>query len=218
MRNLIECNNVIPQILIITGETDTASIIAEYASRLSVSSSYITTVAPEKEELVMEQIQNLHTMTRFATTNPMLIAISGLDKSSIEVQNMLLKTLEELAERYIFLLFVESPERLASTIRSRCLVRSHVPAKEENKKKSTVSPADHFSFALNSDTTREQALKKIDDYLEQSLMNSVPFLKYVLKIRSLIINNNVDPGMGLDSILLFHLKHSTMKDRHETSK
>lgn len=218
MRNLIECNNVIPQIFIITGEMDAASITAEYASRLSVSPSYIMTILPEKDELVVEQIQNLHTMTRFSTTKPMLIAISGLDKSGIEVQNMLLKTLEELAERYIFLLFVESVERLASTIRSRCLVRSLVPAKEENNKKTAVSPADHFSFALNSETTREQALQKIDDFLRRSSVQSMPFMKHVLKTRSLIMNNNVDPGMGLDSILLFYLKHSTMKGRHEISK
>lgn len=217
MRNLIECNNVIPQILIIKNGMDMAAIQAEYASRLSVPVSYITTIAPEKEELTVDQIQDLHKMTRFSTTGPMLITLLGVDKSSIEVQNMLLKTLEELSDRYIFLLFVESVERLASTIRSRCFVRSLVSLEQESKK-TIISPADHFAFALNSETSREQAIKKIDDYLKQSLIQSVPFIKHVLKIRSLIMNNNVDPGMGLDSILLFYLKHSTMKDRHETSK
>lgn len=215
MRNLIECNNVIPQILIIAGETDPVSITAEYASRFSIPLSYVTIVAPEKEELIVGQIQNLHMLTRFSTTRPMLIAIVGLDKSSIEVQNMLLKTLEELAERYIFLLFVESVECLVSTIRSRCLVRSLISTKEDDNKKLMLSPADHFSFALNVDTTKEQALQKIDDYLKRSSVQSMSFMKHVLKIRSLIMNNNVDPGMGLDNILLFYLKHSTINKKYE---
>lgn len=218
MRNLIECNNVIPQIIVITQEMQTADIIADYATRFAVSPSYITTIAPEKEELTVEQIRELHAMTRFSTTTPTLVAISALDKSSAEVQNMLLKTLEELSERYIFLLFVESVERLTETIRSRCLIRSLVPLSKNLIKKEAISPVDYFSFAKNSEVTREGAIQRIDDYLGQSLVHSLEFTKHLLKIRSLIANNNVDPGMGLDSILLFSLKHSTMKDRHETSK
>lgn len=218
MRNLIECNNVIPQIIVITKEIGSADIIADYARQFSVSSSYIETISPEKEELTVEQIRDLHQMTSLATTKPTLIAIMALDKSSAEVQNMLLKTLEELSDRYIFLLFVESVERLAATIRSRCLIRSLVPLKKDNGKKKEVSPADYFDFGKNSEMTREDAIKKIDSYLMQSQVSSLEFMKHLLKTRSLIENNNVDPGMGLDSILLFSLKHSTMKDRHETSK
>lgn len=218
MRNLIECNNVIPQIIVINNETETKDIVHDYAERFSVSPVHITTITPEKEELTVEQIRDLHLMTRFSTTNPTLIAIFALDESSAEVQNMLLKTLEELSERYIFLLFVKSIERLAATIRSRCLVRSLVPPQAQMMQKTEISPVEYFSFANNSETTREDAIKKIDDYLIRSSINSVECMKHILKIRSLIANNNVDPGMGLDSILLFCSKHSTMKDRYETSK
>lgn len=190
----------------------------EYAHRFSVSPIHITTITPEKDELTVDQIRDLHKMTRFSTTEPILISIAALDASSIEVQNMLLKTLEELSERYIFLLFVKSVERLAATIRSRCLIRSLVPPQVDSVMKSEISPVEYFSFANNSETSREDALQRIDDYLTRSTVNTVEFMKHLLKTRSLIANNNVDPGMGLDSILLFSLKHSTMKDRHETSK
>ncbi len=217
MRNLIECNNVIPNIIVITNETQIEQVISSRSELRSIPETHITRIFPEKEELTVEQIKELGQMTRLSSTQASLISIVGLDFSSGEVQNMLLKSLEELTDRFEFLIFVYHPDRLLPTIKSRCtLINLHKPAPLVIKK--NISLSEFFSFTTNSDIARELAIQKIDDYLAHAILNDMSTTKHILRIRSLIENNNVDPAMGLDSILLFSLKHSTIKDIHETKK
>ena len=217
MRNLIECNNVIPNIVVITNQQQIEQVISEHRNSKSLSESSITRIVPIKEELTVDQVKELGLMTRLASSDPSLIAIIGLDLSSAEVQNMLLKSLEELSERFEFLIFANYPDRLLPTIRSRCTTVFLDKPSFVNKKRDIVC-SDYFSLSSNSDISREEALKKIDIFLLEAILTNILTLKHILHIRSLVENNNIDPAMGLDSILLFSLKHSTIKDIHETKK
>lgn len=217
MRNLIECNNVIPNIVVITNQQQIEQVISEQCVLKSLPEASVIRIVPTKEELTVDQIKELGLATRLSTSNPSLIAIVGLDLSSAEVQNMLLKSLEELSERFEFLIFANYPDRLLPTIRSRCTTVFLDKPFFTNKKKE-MSCSEYFSFSSNSDISREEALKKINIYLSEAIIVKMSVLKHILHVRSLIENNNIDPAMGLDSILLFSFKHSTMKDIHETKK
>ena len=213
MRNLIECNNVIPTIFIVSENTPIEKYIAECAELYHVESSYITQVIPEKEELTVDQIKELSQLTRYSSTHPSLIALVGLDRSSAEVQNMLLKTLEEISERYYFILFVRTLDSVFPTIRSRCTITNNI--KHSNhlfEKRIDIDGAEYFSLHSNSDISREEAIKKIDTFLQTAIVNSLDTISHILHTRSLIQNNNVDPAMGLDNILLFFQKHSIIKN------
>ena len=159
MRNLIECNNVIPNIVVITNQQQIEQVISEHRNSKSLSESSITRIVPIKEELTVDQVKELGLMTRLASSDPSLIAIIGLDLSSAEVQNMLLKSLEELSERFEFLIFANYPDRLLPTIRSRCTTVFLDKPSFVNKKRDIVC-TDYFSLSSNSDISREEALKK----------------------------------------------------------
>jgi len=137
----------------------------------------------------------------------------GVDDSSSEVQNALLKSLEEDAERITFLLVVKNPSRVLSTIRSRCtLIYNHLSSLALKTEKETPV---HFSFAENSEVNKETAVQRIDLYIQSSKVRDVATLAHILSIRSLIIDNNMNPVLALDEILLFLTKNSTIKERHE---
>jgi len=217
MRNLIECNNVIPNIIVISDVEQIEQVISSRSKQKAISEAYITRIFPEKEELVVNQIKQLGALTRLSSAQLSLISIVGLDFSSDEVQNKLLKSLEELSERFEFLIFVYHPERLLPTIKSRCAI-VNLCKPVSVIKNSEIAPTVFFSFSSNSDISRELAIQKIDDFLSHAILKDLQSVKHILHIRSLIENNNVDPSMGLDSILLFLTKHSTMKHIHETKK
>jgi len=208
---------VIPNIFVISNAEQIEEVVSSRSKQESIPEAYITRIFPEKEELVVDQIKELSLITRLSSAQLSLISIVGLDYSSDEVQNKLLKSLEELSERFEFLIFVYHPERLLSTIKSRCSIINLNKTHALSKGNETPA-ADFFSFQSNTEISRESAIQKIDEFLSHAILKDVQSVKHILHIRSLIENNNVNPSMGLDSILLFFMKHSTIKHKHETKK
>ena len=210
---MIECNNVIPKIISVTDLEDVDVIISEFAVQQAIDPAFRIIIKPEKDELTVEQIHLMQKDIQVAFSKPVLVALQGVDNSSSEVQNSLLKCLEEDNERIQFLLLVTTPSRLLSTIRSRCGSIDTVFISSGAKQVAIYSEI--FSFQKNSDATKEVAITRIDQYIQSPLLKKSRDLKYILNIRKLIIDNNMNPVLALDAILIFLSKPSTIKITHE---
>ncbi len=217
---------MIPHIIEINSYTQVEATIKEYAHLFSVDDFHIVRTVPEKGELLLSQIKDVQSTLSFSHDAIRLITLEGVDNSSDEVQNALLKMLEEMNEKVLFILPVIEPQRLLPTIVSRCTFvskRTHdatvrppflpflqlTDAKELKKNMNKVS-----SFS------KEEALQFIEEILG-SLPSHAPFasrnhIKHILTMRRLIVNNNVNHILGLDSILIFLSQQGTMKATHET--
>jgi hypothetical protein len=171
-------------------------------------------VRPEKEELTVDQIHLLRKDLQVAFSKKVLVVLIGVDNSSTEVQNSLLKFLEEDSPRIEFLIPVLNPVRLTTTILSRCTLLES--AHEMNRQNDTQGDSTlAFSYQSNSDVSKEEAVEKIDSYIQSSSLRSNKILSYLLTIRKLIIDNNMNPVLALDSILIFLSKTSTMNLIHD---
>lgn len=176
----------------------------------------IVTISPEKKELSIDQIRQLKRDIQTVPGNTRLIIIEGLDVSGHETQNALLKILEEQTEHNQFLFPVSSFGGVLPTIQSRCKLISAV------KQSSTVRPETaHFiekvlssknsSFLgdeLATGISREDAITLLDEllrYFHKKLSEkSIPpsTLKQIIKTKSLLQNNNLNPQLTIDSTLL----------------
>lgn len=210
---MIECNNVIPKIIQINASDNIDEIISQYAKRSGISSSHRIVVVPEKEELTVEQIHLFQKDIQVSFSALVLVVLVGVDNSSSEVQNSLLKCIEEESERISFLFLVKNPTRLVPTIVSRCATVELVPQTHSIEKKEDFKEL--FSLSQNSESTKEEAVNKIDRFLMYSSLTDSSVLRHALTIRKLITDNNMNPVLALDHILIFLSKTSTMKAVNE---
>lgn len=199
---------MIPQILSITEDDAIEAIIAQFALNNAIDPAYRIIVQPEKDELTVEQIHLLQKDIQVSFSKKVLVVLCGVDRSSAEVQNSLLKCLEEDGERIQFLLLVRSPARLLSTIVSRCAIAEtkNAPVPHRTEGEDTL-----LSFQKNSDATKDEAIKRIDEFIQSPSLRKSDILRYLLNIRKLIIDNNMNPVLALDTILIFLSKPSTIK-------
>jgi len=212
---LIECNTVIPKIITINAGENSESVIVHYGDLLHIQKSHRIVVVPEKEELTVEQIHLMQKDIQVAFSQMVLVALIDVDASSVEVQNSLLKCLEEDSERIQFLFIIHNSLRLLPTILSRCSLEDF--RKISSKRVNDAISLDFISFQNNSDTKKEDSIKKIDQLLESSpsIIKDQKTLRYVLQMRNLIVDNNMNPVSALDAILIFLSKTATIKGAHE---
>ena len=200
---------MIPKI-ITTNEGDSdEEIILRFATQEGIDLSHRVIVRPEKDELTLDQIHLMQKDIQVIFSKKLLVVFLAVDNSSNEVQNSLLKCLEEDSDRIQFLFLVRNPTRLVSTILSRCTVIEHKVVQKQSE--IMANGHDLFSFVKNSDISKNEAVERIDTFLLSKSMHTQKLLCHVLKIRKLILDNNMNPVLGLDSILLFLSKTSTMK-------
>ena len=204
---------MIPQIQHISKTENRDELIANFARQHSVLPAQIIRLIPEKEELTLDAIHQLQKDIQVQFAGTILVAIEGLDFASAEVQNALLKSLEETSERIAFLFLVSNPARIIPTILSRCTVTKIGEDVASQAPPEILDPI--FSFEHNSETTKEAALQKIDHYIQYEKQITTSALSHILHMRKLITDNNLNPVLALDSVLIFLSKSGTMNVKHE---
>ncbi len=219
MRNLVECNIMMPKIIIIHDEREGEKAIQHIIAENKISPSHVLILKPDKEELRIEQVRQMQKDVQVSFSKRLLVVLYSLDDSGAEVQNSLLKVLEEESDRLLFILLVKNTSRLLPTIISRCsLIPQEALSSGNPEVKTTVNPLEFFSFQKNSDSTRDEAIAKIDTFLLSHALRNRTQLRFLLTHRNLIIDNNMNPTLALDSILLFLSKPGSMKVPNEKKK
>ena len=204
---------MIPKIYTVYDKDAYEKVVSQFARQHGIDPSHIIVVRPEKEELTVDQIHLMQKDIQVAFSKTVLIVLLGVDDSSAEVQNSLLKCLEEDSERILFLFLVKNSARLLPTILSRCSLVETKPTIGTSEPPTGNSSI--FSFQKNTDVTKNEALDRIDQFIQFSSLKDSKILRHILQIRKLIADNNMNPILALDTILIFLSQTSRMSIIHE---
>ncbi len=214
--------------LIIVGKTKTSltSYLKKYLKDNLFPSYLIYEIKPLKQEIVIAQIRQLKKELSLIQTGKRLVIFYNLDNSSLEVQNALLKTLEEKNEAVQFIILVNNLQKIIPTIQSRSKVINLSQKIELNLDQRYVKILEKVEKSKQPDflaeveldrVTREQSLEFINQlliyYRQKLVKDSVKasrIIKQAMILKNLIENNNLNPQLTLDSLLIFIWKTYNM--------
>lgn len=220
---------MIPIILVGEETKQITNFLQEYITTNRISKNYVFHIHPVKEEISIAQIRALKKEIVIGTTHLRLYILYSFDLSAAEVQNALLKSLEEQGEFNQFLLIVKNEYALLPTVRSRARIihlegRPPIDFKSKNEVASLINRlriSDKPNFLTDSlviGITRDKALLLFDQLiyffrnnLENEPVLSVQSLKKILFYKNLLVNNNINPQLSVDSLLIFIWKMNSMK-------
>jgi len=194
---------VIAHIYISENNTSLEQVLSHHKDVYKITSFSEMYIRPleEKKELVLEQIQEFRKLLRYTYTNIFIVGIEGMDRSGVEVQNTLLKTLEEHQPTVHILIKVGNIHSLVPTVISRCKVVDISENKGESEKR------DNFV-----DTHVKLTVNYVDSYLidKSKKAKTIDELRFLLQYRQLLLNNNVAPQTVYDSVLNFYKKQDSI--------
>ena len=78
------------------------------------------TISPSGSSITIDQIRELRREIQLLGSLDRVITFYSFEKATLEAQNAMLKILEELSAKHLFLLFTTNTDALLPTIRSRC--------------------------------------------------------------------------------------------------
>lgn len=188
--------------------------------------AYVFMMLPETTEYSIKQIRSLTSETAFFQPKIQVYVLQSFDHSSLEAQNAALKLFEEPPTNVQFILSVQNKHKLLGTIQSRCQT---IYLKSDDKIDQKIETQNlvikeiiskKLKYLGNPElivTKKEEALEKIDQLImslreiitTNKLASSI--LTECLKTRQLIENNNLNPQLSLDHLLIFIVKKYTIK-------
>jgi len=221
---------MIPLILISPNKKEIDKYINFLIGKYKIEPQNILKILPIKEEITIDQIRQIIKLVIIKNPKTRAIIITDFDSSGIEAQNALLKTLEENTSANLFVLTGTNVYKIIPTICSRSKIILLKKNNSENKKDNLkfaqifekAETAKDYSFigdALISKVNRETALKFMNEaifYYGQSLIRKrtildVQIIKKTLDLKELLENNNLNPQLTVDNLLIFIAKTYSMK-------
>lgn len=184
----------------------------------------ISRYQPDPNIIKIDHIREIKSMLIRAETDKKLIIIYSFDTAKAETQNAFLKTLEEKNDQVQFIIVVGDETQVLSTISSRCKtikLKSPLPAEAPLtwEKAGQLSQPLPQLLSDYSNTNKEKAIKICDQFLwhfrkfnpppvgwQNNLSHptgEIKILKEILKVRNLILKNNLNPQMAIDHLLIF---------------
>lgn len=175
----------------------------------------ITTIEPEKNELTISQMRTMIKDISYARNKLHMVVIHSFDSASGEVQNSLLKTVEEPPENVFIVLFAQQIHTILPTILSRVSVRREEKKHTDMKYQSTVQAI--FSAASYGEALGMNEINKLDTKQAHELSSeliaegrvrmkqgvfSPTTLKTLLELRNLLLSNNLNPQLAIDNMVL----------------
>lgn len=174
-------------------------------------------LSPEKTEYSIDQIREITKEVSIDQPLKQMYVLQDFDSSSLEAQNAFLKLLEEPPDNVEFILVVSNPYILLPTIISRTKIVRLDKRKEnilDTKVFKVIKSLDFGSFLVSSKDECLILLVQIclffrERYLEDPKSTSI--MKEVLTVYRFVQNNNVNPQLALDHLLIFISKKYSMK-------
>lgn len=206
-----------PVILVTDNESEGESFIKTQIKKYRIPEYGIYRIKPEKGIITVEQIREIRSEFYLSCPYDRMFIFFDFGNASWEVQNMLLKLLEEQNARNHFVLITGSLYGLLPTVRSRSKI---VFQKLYSKQKDFHFETDQINFgSYPASITREFALKQIDGLLSSHLDRlrlqpdffEVTILRRVLETRTKLLLLNINPALALDNLLIFITRRTSMK-------
>lgn len=215
---------MIPLIIVSKTQAKQEEFIKDFIQKHGIRSYNVYSIKPLKTEVTIEQIRSIIHEVITKVNEPRLFICYSFDKASLEAQNAFLKTLEEKHVQNRFILLVSNAERILPTIRSR----SNIIILDPHSNLITIKPETNalldelektkgygfLSESVIQNISREDAELFIDElivYLRNKLRTGKkhvsPVIKKSLELKSLLQNNNLNPQLTIDTLLIFLKKH-----------
>lgn len=188
--------------------------------------SIMIMLSPQASEYSIDQIREINRETQVHQPIKKLYILEDFDRSSLEAQNAFLKLLEEPPVNIEFILVVHTPYLLLPTIISRTKiirlekrihdrVESHISKTLQtflSKKK--LSALDFSMFTVTSKDDAQKILIQLCFYFRERFLRdslATKIVQEILLTERLIQNNNLNPQLALDHLLIFIAKNYSMK-------
>ncbi len=113
---------MIPLIYVVANDSNIDSAIDNLLKKNNFQKTQLLIITPMKTEITINQIRDLEKQLILRRQDQLLIAFKNFDNSSQEVQNSLLKIIEEKSNHNLFVFFVNNPNKVIDTIHSRAKI------------------------------------------------------------------------------------------------
>ncbi len=178
-------------------------------------------IKPKKTKYSIDDIKELNRETHIFHKQVRIYLLEDFQFSSIAAQNAFLKLLEEPPTNTQFILTVPHPHLLLPTIISRTKVIKLEKKKETKEEKDLLIEEiekiinqktikiPFFSFNFNEKESVSEILEKIIVFFRSRLSfdkYSPLILKEAIQLKSFLDNNNLNPQLTIDHLLIFIYK------------
>lgn len=106
-------------VLIVSTDGTIDDFLTSYKKEHSIKNAYVLDVVPEKGFLVDNSIEVRNFVSETTSKHPCMVIMRKFDTAASNIQNSLLKTIEEDSDKVHFILVVSDQSRLLPTILSR---------------------------------------------------------------------------------------------------
>lgn len=214
--------NMIPILLI----TNDFKEITSFIKTIKKKEDVIINVYPIKTEYSIEQIKEIVRETIIYQPYKRIYVLENFNYSSQEAQNAFLKTLEENINNIQFVLTASSVHQLLPTIISRVKVINLNKNIKIQLDKTIEKILEDFiknnsMNILNLDEINIRSKTKVLELLNQIIVffrnrihkdkKAIIILKKILSIKPLLENNNLNPQLTIDNLLIYIQKKYMIK-------
>ena len=217
-----------PLILIAKSKKETAAYIEKFIKTHKFIKSKLFRIYPVKNEILISQIREMKKEIKYSSRLPRLFIFYSFDKATLEAQNALLKSLEEAGSTNQFILAAENEYLILPTVRSRSLIirlkqKSSFKPETENRLSGLLGSVEqaldyrflsHLSLTELTKEDSEKFFLTLLLHFRNKLVsnpNSVKIIKQIFTYKSLLENNNLNPRLTFDNLLIFINKLFKMK-------
>jgi DNA polymerase III delta prime subunit len=209
---------MLPKLVFSSSDILLQQYIDTFIESHNIDRHYVYHVKAEKTELSIEQIREVKKEIITSSGRSKAFFLHSFETASTEAQNALLKTLEEMQDKHMFILLTGNKERVLPTIHSRVeLVDLEQKEQEYNIREETINwwndvilPRSYSSMQspLISGITRDQVILLLDECIIlmkkklQSEPGLVAHIKFALQKKDLLISHNLNPQLAVDSFIL----------------
>ena len=205
---------MIPILLITNNLKDVVSFIKTIKKKNDV----IINIYPAKTEYSIEQIKEIVRETAIYQPYKRIYVLENFNLSSQEAQNAFLKTLEENKNNIQFILTALSIHQLLPTIISRVKVinlNKNIKLQidkeiekifEDFIKNNSMDILNLNEINIRSKTKALELLNQIIVFFRNRIhkdKNAIIILKKILSIKPLLENNNLNPQLTIDNLLIY---------------
>lgn len=204
----------IPIVLISDKKEEINRFVAEKRKELQ---AIIIKIKPQKNQYSIQEIKEINREAHVFHQQVRIYLLEEFHLSSLEAQNAFLKLLEEPPTNTQFILTTPSIHLLLPTVISRTKVIRFISKKEEKSNQLVMikieklinlakSKLSFSSFNFNDKDSAVNFLDNLIIFFKKKLLeekNSHLILKEVLKVKNLLENNNLNPQIAIDHLLIF---------------
>lgn len=212
---------MIPLLIISNNE----KLISDYVDKIKKDSFY-SVFTPSSKEYSIEDIRNLIKETKVFHPKKRIYFLADFHLSSIPAQNSFLKLLEEPPTNVQFILSTDNKNSLLPTVVSRTkivklkdtqtfstdkIIQDNINELVENNNLRILNKSD-FSQLKRDDvlTIINQIIAFFRKRLDSD-KRSPGIIKETLRLKSLFENNNLNPQLTIDQLLIFIWKQYNIK-------